>query len=154
KRKPTTALNATRGGVSAPRNVCNTWVQQDLGAARLSLRIEHEVVHHTLALAVCGWFWSQHQLWLHRGGNIVFVVRVAREVQLGGEQLVTWRTNLEVQVGWTPGVPAGCCDELTTCAIGRNLVRRRANGVNVEASFVIDHPDTAQVPLRDSGCKL
>src|SRR5699024_12737445 len=79
---------------------------------------------------------------------------IAREVQLRGEQLVTWCMNFEVQVRWTPGVPTGCCNELATGAIGWDLVRGRANGMYFKFAVCVDHPGTAQVPFWDARGKL
>ena len=72
---------------------------------RLGFWVEYEVVCDGDALAVFGWFWIQHQFWLDCRGDVVVVVWVAWEVQLGSQQLVAWGRNLQVQVSWTPGVP-------------------------------------------------
>lgn len=92
--------------------------------------VEHEVVGDLLAVAGFGWLHVEHQFRLHRGGDVIVVVRVAREVQLGGEQLVARCRNLQVQVGWAPSVPTGGGDQLAAGAVGRNLVRSRLHRVD------------------------
>ena len=96
----------------------------------------------------------EQQLGLHRGGDVVVVVRVAGEVELGGHELVAGRRHLEVQVGGAPGVPAGGGDQLAAGAVGRDLVRRGLERVHPEAALVVGDDGAAQVPLRDARGEL
>src|SRR5699024_808874 len=113
-----------------------------------------EIVLDVLALTVGGRFRIQHQLGFDRGGNIILIMRVTREIELSCQQLVPGCMNFKVQVGWTPGVPPCGCDKLTASTVGWNLVRRWTDRVDVEATVVTDSPDAAQVPLRDTRRKL
>ena len=86
--------------------------------------------------------------------DVVVVVDDAGEVELCGQELVAGGGHLDVDVGRTPGVPAGSGDESAAGAVGGDLVRRRLHGVDLEAAVVGGRERRAQVPLRDAGGEL
>src|SRR4051794_28076742 len=113
------------------------------------LVVEREVVADRLG-AVRLDLGREDQLGLHCAGDVVVVVLIAWEVQLGGQQLVTGRRHLHVEVGRTPRMPTCGSDQLSAGAIGRNLVRRRANRRDLEGAVFPRREAAAQVPLRDA----
>src|SRR5699024_8601261 len=120
----------------------------------LGFWVQDEVVVDGHTLAVFGWDWIQHQFWFDCRGDVVIVVWITWEVQLGGQQLVTWSLDLQVQVSWTPGVPAGSSDQLTAGTISWDLVRRRLNRVHLKFSVVVNNPGATQIPLGNARSKL
>src|SRR6478672_12089843 len=111
------------------------------------LGVEHEVVGDLLG-AVGLDLWIEHQFGFDGAGDVVAVVRVAGEVQLRGEQFVSGRRYLDVQVGRAPGVPAGRGDQLAARTVGRDLVRRGPDGGDREGAVGAGGERAAQVPLR------
>src|SRR5699024_464664 len=98
----------------------------------LALGVEDEVVLDLFAFTVFGRLWVQHQFWFDGRGDVVVVVFIAGEIELGGEQFVTWSRNLDVDVGRTPCMPACCCNQLTTGTLGWDLIGSRPDGGDIE----------------------
>src|ERR1700741_4262982 len=117
------------------------------------LGVKDEVVDHRVA-AVGLFFGVEHQLRLDRGGDVVGVVRVPREIQLGSEQFVAGRGHLHVEMRWTPSVPAGGGDELAAGAVGGDLVGRGPDGGYGELAVGAGREAATQVPFRNARGKL
>src|ERR1035438_6046039 len=115
--------------------------------------VEHEVVCDCLA-TVRTRDRIQHQLGFDRGGDVVVVVWVAREIQLSGEQFVAGRGYLYVQVRRTPRVPTGSGDELAARTVGRDLVGGRPDRGDREFAVGTGREAATQVPFRDAGGEL
>lgn len=80
-------------------------------------RVQHEIVNDFAANAIGFVLRIEYKLRLNRRGDVVAEVLVVREVQLGGDQLVPFRNDFDVQVRRPPGVPSRSGDQLTAGAI-------------------------------------
>src|SRR6516165_8757595 len=109
-------------------------------------RIEDEAVLDTQA-AVRLAHWREHQLRLHRRGDVVVVVLVAREVELGGQQLVARGGYLHVDMRGTPCVPARGVDELAARAVRGDLIGLGLDRADLEPAVRSHREGAAQVPL-------